>query len=328
MSSFRRRLMMAQGGGGSPVPGVKESEVGDICVYDVNKGSLAIIKSAEWSASKYPIVTYVPIGVVVVPASHGHYEGGKCAIMSLNYMNCDTPQQGGDMQNMVWGVSSDINTIPNLNKIPYVGIGGDVSSVVIGEVSNSAYLPSDDDSFTSVQNPYDNKTKYHIYSNYYTPSPYNNDGTFNTEYSRITSPSSTSNCLSDFDGYNNTKKIIEVRGNKDYSTWKPNSNNRDDYPAASCCDMYFTQGTKQGDWYLPATGEIGYVIVRLKNINTTIDNLIESGFITAKTIDKNPYWSSTEINSNNVRGVNFNGGDLGYGDSKGYVYQTLAFKLV
>lgn len=76
MSSFRRRLMMAQGLGVSSVPGVEESEAGDICVYDVNKGSLAIIKEAEWSASAYPISTYVPVGIVAVPASHNHYSDG------------------------------------------------------------------------------------------------------------------------------------------------------------------------------------------------------------------------------------------------------------
>ena len=121
MSSFRRRLMMAQQGGGSPVPGVKEPEAGDICVYDVNKGSLAIIKAAEWSVSKYPIDAYVPIGIVVVPASHGHYENGKCAIMSLNHMNCDTPTTGGASQYMYWGVNgTDINTLPNLDEVPWI----------------------------------------------------------------------------------------------------------------------------------------------------------------------------------------------------------------
>ena len=276
MSSFRRRLMMAQTD--TSVPGVKESEAGDICVYNVNSRSLAIIKAAEWSASTYPINTYVPIGIVVVPASHGHYEGGKCAIMSLNYMSYDTPTTGGNGRPMYFGIDGeDIVSLPNLNKVPYVGSNGNVSANVLGE-TDFANLPSDDSSFTALANPYDNKTKYYYNDeSYYAPSPYNNDGSFNTEYSRITSPSSTANCLADFDGYGNTKKILELRGVKDYSTWKPTYDNGSDYPSASCCDMYFTQGTKQGDWYLPSAGELGYITVRQKTISDSINKLITNG---------------------------------------------------
>lgn len=38
MSSFRRRLMMAQGvESGGNIPGVKDSEAGDICLFDKKK---------------------------------------------------------------------------------------------------------------------------------------------------------------------------------------------------------------------------------------------------------------------------------------------------
>ena len=61
----------------------KDANYADICVADTTNGNnLLIIKGEKWTAEKYPIATYVPIGVVVVPASHGHYADGKCAIMS------------------------------------------------------------------------------------------------------------------------------------------------------------------------------------------------------------------------------------------------------
>lgn len=291
MSSFRIRLMMAQGGGGTGIPS-SEAIVGDVCMYGISEGKLIIVN--DWDASKYPIDKYPPIGVVVVPGSHGHYEGGKCAIMSLNEMNCDTPQIGANSpQNMYWGVyGEDIASLPNLDQVPYVGSNGNVGDNVIGQRDN-AYLPSDHSLFNKVANPYDTKTKYYN-SSYYIPSPYNNDGTFNPNYSLITSPSSTANCLADFDGYNNTKKILEVRGSKDYSSWKPTYNNQSDYPASSCCDMYSTVGTNQGEWYLPSTGELGYVQVRIQAINDTISKLISAGVTNASTVSLDLYWSSSE----------------------------------
>ena len=282
MEILIRRPLLNHKDAPTPVPGVKDSQYGDICVYDTNKSSLAIIKESEWSASKYPIATYVPVGIVVVPASHGHYEGGKCAIMSLNHMNCDTPTTGGASQYMYWGVNgTDIDTLPNLDEVPYVGSNGSVGDTIIG-VTENAYLPSDYSGFTAVTNPYDNGTNYYYNDNdKYVPSPYNSDGTFNPNYSLTDSPSSTGNCLSDFDGYNNTKKILEVRGTKDYSSWKPTYNNEADYPAASCCDMYSTVGIPQGSWYLPACGELGYTCVRRQALDDTLNKLIQGGVSSA-----------------------------------------------
>lgn len=293
----------------------KDANYADICVANKNDGDkLIIIKNDKWTAEKYPIDTYVPIGLVVVPGSHGHYTNGKCAIISLNEMNCDTPQTGANLpQHMYWGIyNQDIASLPNLDQVPYVGSNGNVGASVIGQTSY-AHLPSDHPDFNEVANPYDNKTKYYYNdSKYYIPSPYNNDGTFNPNYSLVTSPSSTANCLADFDGYNNTKKIIEVRGSKDYSTWKPRYNNVANYPAASCCDMYSTYGTNQGEWYLPSVGELGYAVVRQQAINDTISKLISAGVTNASTISLSFYWSSSEGTSYNARYVHFSNGYVNY----------------
>lgn len=45
------------------------------------------------------------------------------------------------------------------------------------------------------------------------------------------------------------------------------------FPAACCCWRYHTLGTNQGDWYLPALGELGYCFVTLKKIQNTIQYL-------------------------------------------------------
>lgn len=52
------------------------------------------------------------------------------------------------------------------------------------------------------------------------------------------------------------------------------------FPAAMTCYRYYTTGTAQGDWYLPAVGELIYAIPRNKEI---IDSLILCGISTSNT---------------------------------------------
>ena len=47
-----------------------------------------------------------------------------------------------------------------------------------------------------------------------------------------------------------------------------------------CCYRYYTIGTAQKDWYLPAVGELVYIIPRNKEI---IDGLVLCGISTSNT---------------------------------------------
>lgn len=299
---------------------------GDICAYDgTNKRFFRFVDEEATDNIK----KYTPIGIVVVPTSHGHYEDNKCAIMSLNYINCNTPTTGKVSKSMYWGTySTDIDTLPNLDQVPYIGSGGTVGDAVIS-TSGYADLPSDFSEFTEVTNPYDPKTKYYSISpsHKYVPSPYNSNETFNPNYSLTDSPSSTANCLSDFDGYGNTKKILVVRGDKDYSLWLPTYNIEADYPAASCCDMYFTIGTNQGDWYLPAEGELGYTCVRRQALDNSLNKLIQSGVSSINVLASTRHWSSSEHSALYAMGVNLNGGNVDY-SNKNYALYVRAFTLV
>ena len=319
----RRTLLKSNSGGGvDPI----ESDPCDLCFYDKTTDKVIIVGGAEWSNTAYPSSRYVPIGVVVVPGSHNVYSDGSCGVMSLLSMDCDNPSQGASSNEyMFWGVyGTDISTLPNLDQAPIVGSGsnvGDASSTVTGEY-NDPYLPSD--KFSAVQCPHDTDTYYYISSSSYdqAPSPYLTDGSRNPAYYQTTSPSSSNNCLADFDGRGNTDKIIAQRGNKDYTSWKPTYNTQADYPAASCCDMFYTEGTQQGDWYLPACGELGYIMPPFNKINEAITKMRNAyGSSVGVTMDtNNTYWSSSEYSSDSARSVYTSNGAVSLNYKPNYRY--------
>lgn len=308
-----------------------EANVGDVCFYDKEQDKLVI--ASEWSAETYPTSRYTPIGVVVIPSSHDVYGTGEAGVMSLKPMSCSTPATGGTSeQSMYWGVyGTDISTLPNLNQAPIVGSGsnvGNADSTVTGQ-DNYSYLPSD--KFSAVQCPHDTDAYYYSSSSSYdqAPSPYLTDGSRNPAYYQTTSPSSSNNCLADFDGRGNTDKIITQRGNKEYTSWKPGSSTEADYPAASCCDMFYTDGTSQGDWYLPAMGELGYIMPPFNKINeaiTKMRNAYESSV--GVTLGANyGYWSSSKYSSGGARSVGTTSGRVSR-DHKNYGSYVRAFLRV
>ena len=132
------------------------------------------------------------------------------------------------------------------------------------------------------------------------------NGSRNPGYYQTSSPSSSRNALADFDGIGNTEKIITQRGTEDYNSWTPDSATEADYPAASCCDMFHTEGTQQGDWYLPACGELGYILPPFNKINDAIDKMrtvYGSSVGVELDTDNGIYWSSTEYSSAHARRV-------------------------
>ena len=266
-------------GGGGVNP--SEANVADICLYDKQSDKLIIVDGNEFSGDLYPSTNYSPVGVVVVPGHHDVYKDGSCAIVSLKYMSCDTPDIGDYSKTppyMCYGQNEKNLSIQDYDNVCYAGYRGYVEEEVEG-VTSEATLPSDLDSFNLVINQYDTKTYYMFddYNEKYIPSPYKNDGLFNSEYSRTTSPSSAKNALADFDGVGNTRALCSAATAQ--SNWKTDSTIRDRgdsgySPAACCCWRYHTEGTKQNNWYLPAMGELGYVEVRMKSINEIIEKII------------------------------------------------------
>ena len=304
---------------------------GDICLYKKSTQKLLIVEASKFNTTEYPSSGYSPVGVVVIPSSHNVYGDSSCGVMSLKEMNYNTPDSGStSYQYMYWGQGKDISNMTNYDVVCHVGNNGSVNEAVQG-TTDYAYLPSD--KFTTVQNPYDTDTyfKYND-SDYYIPSPYNEDDTRNPAYYQTASPSSSSNAMSDFDGVGNTTKLINLATGQ--SGWKTASsitnNSSSGYsPAACCCWRYHTEGTKQGDWYLPACGELGYIMSKFNKIQQTISTLTSAygSSVGVQLIESNGYWSSSEYNSNYARYVGTGNGTV-YGNLKNYIYYVRAFLRV
>ena len=304
---------------------VKESDyaAGDIVLWDGEKK--VVVDSNGFSL---PTSGYTPIGVVVIPESH--MDDGRARMMATRWMSCDSPENGSVLPStMVWGTATNLTGLTNYNQAPVIArydddsTGGITALTVPQEIYTAntySFLPSDYPGWTGETNPEDEDTRWYqskTYwnenasgetvvgaNNYYAPSPYASDGTPNPLY-RATeySGGSINNVLSIFNGRQQTDVILEARGTKEYGSWKPNAETTEDFPAASCCDMYHTVGTSQGDWYLPSAAELGYVVTRLDKINRGITKI--GGM---QSLSLNWVWSSSQSDESYSKRIGFHNG--------------------
>lgn len=282
---------------------------------------------------------YVPIGIVVIPKSHtqiilpdGDPRKGCNIIMSLKPMNYNTPDKGGtSAQGMLWGNTKDITELTNysvVNCYSDTTQSGDVTTNIY------AYLPSDN--FTKMPSNVCPSIKYHYDSsttNKLSPSPYKIvDGEWLPNEDYYTKKISGNNALSDFEGPKNTKIITD---NVTVENWKirsiANSDSEGNYPAACCCARFKTVGTNSfvdmlnrntGDdtkeywkqnkvWYMPACGELGYILPNFSVNNVALNNIKSLyGSSVAVQLDNisDNYWCSSECSGREARYVN-----TGYG---------------
>jgi hypothetical protein len=86
--------------------------------------------------------------------------------------------------------------------------------------------------------------------------------------------------MRDYDGSGNTATILAK--DKEYDSteaWKTastitnNSGATNVHAPAQCCWRYSTLGTTQGQWYLPACGELAYLPARYADINEALTRL-------------------------------------------------------
>jgi hypothetical protein len=282
--------------------------VGSVALLDKVSGNIIYVLPDDLIS--YNSTLYTPIGVVVIPSSHDVYGTGECGIMSVMEMDYNNPEKGSSSNtNIYWGSTNNLS-LPNLNQIPYISTAL-TSNEIIG-VRSSANLPST--KFTtnkpSVGSGLDTLAGYNSSINYI-PSPYLEDGSRNPSYyTNDTSkyPGLSANCLSDFDGVGNTAVITAAATAQ--TDWKTasaitNSSNVGYYPAACCCYRFNPDGNSAGKWYLPAMGELGYMIARFNEIQNSLTKIrTQFGSSFACLLNSsNYYWSSSEYSSNGARYV-------------------------
>lgn len=266
-SSMRRRFLSTRSSS-KPING----NVGDAVFFD-GSGFLFV---------PYDDIVFVegwtPIGVVVIPTSHNVYGDGTCGITSLVWMNCKTPDKGSTArEDMYFGYTSLDTDLFNYTTCNYIGTGSNLNNNNIQGTYTTVHLPSDLYTSGGVLS-LDGVSMYYKTASTarQAPSPYNLDGSRNESY--YTTAYSTDNALSDFKGYENSlilTSLVNAQSNWKTATTITNRYNGRYYPGACCCWRFHTLGTNQGDWYLPAMGELGYMFNRLYTLYKTIAKISE-----------------------------------------------------
>lgn len=255
-------------------------QAGDYYFYSVTLDSIIPVKKEEWSIGLYPATEYMPIGVVAIPPSHNIYGNNKGAIVSIKSMDYSSPNEGSSTNRPMYIGQYRVNS----GLTQYTGfptINNDSSGTITGfDTGHITLLACQymDSSSTKESCLHDTNSFYSYSPGFYLgPSPYLTSGMRNPKYYQTTSPSQSTNYLSDYSGYENTQRLIELATSQ--SEWQSSStitnNMSSGYsPAACCCYKFRTAGTQGGEWYLPSMGELGYIIARAQVINDSIQTMV------------------------------------------------------
>ena len=162
--------------------------------------------------------------------------------------------------------------------------------------NSNGFLPSDNTGayWSGATCACDSLTKYYGSISLYIPSLYLSGGTRNPD---VDVTISGNNTLTDFNGKLNTAKLCnKATAQADWRTASSIITTTGDtayYPAACCCWRYHTVGTHQGDWYLPACGELAYFVPRFMVINASIAK------VGGLQLPQGTFRSSSEYSANN-----------------------------
>ena len=258
---------------------------GDVAYWDGSKVKTTPLSS--WNTS-----LGTPVGVVVVPK--GFAPDGKPRIVSLLYVDASGNTSTSKV-NMKWSNVSVDTELTNFNRVPTTDNNGSTST---GSAS-WGNLPSD--KFTGATSFVDPKAKYYETSRLI-PSPYLGDVP-NPEYNKEIS--GYNNALSDFNGLSNTETLVGLGT---------------DYVAANAAYKY-NDGASNLQWYLPAMGELGYLMSRFNEINSVITAL---GGVAVASLS---FWSSSESSSALVCCLSPSKGGVS-GDYKYFSYPVRPFSIL
>lgn len=212
------------------------------------------------------------VGVCVIP--NGLLPDRKARFMSVKGVNSNNTTGGND-EGIMWSSNCTKTVLPTqYNSAVCVRPNGDTQAVtdIIDHDSNGriVYMPSDKttgtyEKGTGLTNPFDSvhetnlKYAYADDGDHYPPSPYYSNGTLNSNYiaTKKSNGDSITNALSDIDGYTNTQILIEDA----------------DVVAAKRCGVFAPNNYGQGKWYLPAIGELAFIMPRWNEIQAALGSV-------------------------------------------------------
>ena len=316
-------------------------------------------KGSNLSDFKTAHSDYEPIGIVVIPAScsnilypEGDVRRGKNIIMSLAPMNYTTPDTGGSSnQYIYWGGYGTDTSLTNFNVVNKYDSTTEQSTI---STNSYACLPSD--AFSGTASKAYPSLKYNYTP--YAPSPFKlvsgelvpNEEYYTTQYSTV-------NALSDFAGPSNTKVLIDLAtAQTDWTTKDTaitNTSSANYYPAACCCARFGApdnssapKGTSSflkhntdnegydyskgvtGVWYMPACGELGFIVPHRSRNDNTISNVKTLYNLTnVAVLGSGYFWSSSEYSDSLARSVRTTYGSV-YNDHKDDYCYVRAFCAV
>ena len=265
---------------------------GDIVFW--NGSEVGYINKTNWNES-----LGTPLGVVVVP--EGFAPDGKARFIALNPVDASGNTSTSEIS-MKWSNTKRDTSLTNFNSVLTTDNSGSTS----GGSNGTGYLPSD--KFNGNQSFVDAKAKYYIdKTSTLTPSPYltvDGKDTPNPEYYKEIS--GYNNALSDFSGLSNTETLVGLGS---------------DYVAANAAWNYH-DGLSNVQYYLPAMGELGYLMPRLNDINESLSLI--GGVVVGDSIR---LWSSSEYDSSIVYYLGTGYGGVNHG-TKDFNCTVSAFGVI
>jgi hypothetical protein len=263
---------------------------GDIAYWDGSK--VKTVSQDKWDAS-----LGTPVGVVVVPT--GFAPDGKARMLSLNWAS-ESGTSSTSASPIKWSNVTVDTSLTNHLKVPSTTKTGFTDTGYVPEM-DYGYLPSDQ--FTDYSSSVDPLANYRSKA-YKIPSPYLGDKPNPNYYGPM---SSWNNTLSDFDGKGNTDVLVGLGS---------------DYIAANAARNYKAIGAEEIEWYLPAAGELGYILPRHNKIQEALTKLAVS-----KLDNTYFFWSSTEYSTYNAWSVSTKFGNVDF-NSKNYTYYVRPFAII
>lgn len=297
-------------------PESNDYSIGSVVFYssDSENAGFYSVSADDYTSIYAEYTGLTAIGVVAVPST---ITGDNTVrIVALKYGSYSNPDEGSTTaEAMRWGYYRNQSNTDGADCTYYYTsfVEGKTNDENLELVTNNRTIGTSSSSSVSSNNRcYLPRYEYSSWTNSSTSSTYwyyENDG---STYAWAPDPTSTyfsesGYASADYEGRARVKMVLDFLDGyepasgytftENYKTAETLNNSRGEgyYPGVTCCWRYSTTGTNQGDWYLPASGELAFLTLYFTQINDGITAAIgedtDAGAVMGST---DAYMSSTE----------------------------------